>query len=154
MQEYFKKERDYIPWRTALDHLERLKGMLEGTLVETRFAKWMEALILPFFDDRGYGMESERTEDEKLLKRHMVWYACLRSDADINSPCVKEAFAQFDGWMRVNSSRNPISPYLRGTFYKTVMNFSSVEKNPEIVNFFLGKYEEAKKLRFRHLEHF
>ena len=34
MQEYLKKERDYIPWRTALDHLERLKGMLEGTLVE------------------------------------------------------------------------------------------------------------------------
>ena len=154
MQEYLKKERDYIPWRTALDHLERLKGMLEGTVVEARFAKWMEALIRPFFDDRGYGMDSEKTEDEKLLKSHMVGYACLRSDADINSPCVKEAFAQFKGWMRTNSSRNPISPYLRSTFYKTVMNFSSIEKDPEIVNFFLRKYEEAKTLRFRHLEHF
>ena len=154
MQEYLKKERDYIPWRTALDHLERLKGMLEGTLVERRFARWMESLIQPFFDDRGYGMDNEKTEDEKLLKQHMVKYACLRSDADINSPCVKEAFAQFNRWMRANSSRNPINPYLRSTFYKTVMNFSSIEKDPEIVTFFLRKHEEAKQLRFRHLEHF
>ena len=80
------------------------------------------------------GMDSEATEDEKLLKKHMVDFACRRAmlDADISSPCVKEAFAQFDGWMHANSSRNPISPYLRSTFYKTVMNFSSIEKDPEI----------------------
>ena len=79
MWKYLKKERDYIPWRTALDQLERLKGMLEGSVVEARFAKWMEALIRTFFDDRGYGMDSEKTEDGKLLKSHMVQYACLRN---------------------------------------------------------------------------
>ena len=67
---------------------------------------------------------------------------------------MKEAFAQFNGWMSANSSGNPISPYLRSTFYNTVMNFSGLEKDPKIVNFFLRKYEEAKTLRFRHLEHF
>ena len=154
MQDYLKKERDYIPWKTALYHLERLKGMLEGTLAETKFGKWMESLIQPYFDDRGYGMDNEKTEGEKLLKQHMVRYACLRSDADISSPCVKEAFTQVNGWMSADLSRNPISPYLRSTFYKTVMNFSSIEKDPEIVIFFLRKYEDAKKLRFRHLEHF
>ena len=129
---------------------------MEGTVVEARFAKWMESLIQPYFDDQGYGMGNEKTEDAKLLKSDMVAYACSMSmlDADRSSPCVKEAFAQFDGWMRANSSRNPISPYLRRTFYKTVMNFSSIEKDPEIVNFFLGKHEEAKTLRFRHQEHF
>ena len=96
MQEYLKKERDYIPWRTALDHLERLKKMLEGSAkcicvffqnvfvclkgsaAETKFARWMESLIQPYFDDRGYGMENEKSEDEKLLKWYMVRYACLR----------------------------------------------------------------------------
>ena len=56
--------------------------------------------------------------------------------------------------MSANSSGNPISPYLRSTFYKTVMHSSGIEKDPEIVNFFQQKYEEAKTLRFRHLEHF
>ena len=78
MQEYFKKERDYIPWRTALDHLERLKKMLNGSRAETKFERWMETLIQPYFDDCGYGMENEKSEDEKLLKWYMVRYACLR----------------------------------------------------------------------------
>ena len=45
MQEYLKKERDYIPWRIALNHLERLKKMLAGTLVGARFTRWMDNLV-------------------------------------------------------------------------------------------------------------
>ena len=154
MQEYLKKERDYIPWRTALDHLERLKKMLEGSAAETKFSRWMETLIQPYFDDRGYGMDNEKTEDEKLLKQHMVEYACLKSPIIFSSICVDEALAQFTGWMKNNSSKNPISPYLRGTFYKAVMITSGIEENIDIIAFFLSKYEEAKRTRFRHLEHF
>ena len=75
MQEYLEKERDFIPWKTALNHLERLGKMLEGSAAEKKFRRWMETLIQPYFDDRGYGMENEKTEDEKLLKQHMVRYA-------------------------------------------------------------------------------
>ena len=75
MQEYLKKERDYIPLKTALGQLERLKTMLRGSATEPKFTRWMETLIQPYFDDRGYGMENEKTEDEKLLKQHMVRYA-------------------------------------------------------------------------------
>ena len=85
MQEYLKKERDYIPLRTALDQLERVKKMLNGSAVETKFERWMETLIQPYFDDRGYGMENEKTEDEKLLKQYMVGYACLRSPIKFRS---------------------------------------------------------------------
>ena len=154
MQEYLKKERDYIPWRTALDHLKRLKKILEGSAAEKKFARWMETLIQPYFDDRGYGMDNEKSEDEKLLKQHMVDYACLRSPIKLSSVCIDEALAQFTGWMKNNSSKNPISPYLRGTFYRAVMITSGIEENKDIIEFFLSKYEEAKRMRFRHLEHF
>ena len=154
MQDYLKKERDYIPWKIALGHLERLKGMLEGSAAETKFGRWMESLIQPYFDERGYGMYNEKTEDEKLLKSHMVRYACLRSPIIFSLICIDEALAQFTNWMKSNSSKNPISPYLRGTFYKAVMITSGIKGNKDIIEFFLSKYEEAKRMRFRHLEHF
>ena len=53
-------------------HLERLKKMLEGTLVEARFTKWMNALVQAYFGERGYGMENENTESEIWLKRRLV----------------------------------------------------------------------------------
>ena len=92
----------------------------------------------------------------------MVKYACLRSPIVLSSVCIDEALTQFTGWMKKNSSKNPISPYLRETFYKAVMRTSEEnkavlrgsEESKNIIEFFLGKYEEAKILRFRHLEHF
>ena len=154
MMEYLKMERDYVPLRTALDQLERLRYMLEGTMIEARFVKWMHSLIKPFFDDRGYLVGHVESEDQKMLKSHMIKYACLRSEDRIKAACVKEAVMQFKGWMQSDSQRNPISPYLRATFYKAVMDGLGVEDDPETLNFFMTKYEEAKKLRFQHLEHF
>ena len=80
--------------------------------------------------------------------------ASLRSSIKFSSICIDEALAQFTGWMNNNSSKNPISPYLRGTFYQAVVRISVKEENKSIIDFFLSKYEEAKRLRFRHLEHF
>ena len=157
MMEYLKMERDYVPLRTALDQLERLRYMLEGTMIEARFVKWMHSLIKPFFDDRGYLVGQDESEDQKMLKRHMIKYACLRSEDRIKAACVKEAVTQFKGWVQSDSQRNPKfskSPYLRATFYKAVMDGMAVVEDPEILNFFMAKYEEAKKLRFQHLEHF
>ena len=152
MMEYLKMERDYIPLVTALDQLQRVKGMLEGTSMEARFARWMHSLIQPFFDDRGYTIGRDETEDQKLLKGHMVAYACLRSWN--KSPCVTEAFAQVKGWMQSDSKRNPISPSLRAAFYGAVIEGSDATGNSDSVDFLLRKYEEAKKLRFRYLENF
>ena len=152
MMEYLKMERDYIPLITALDQLQRVKGMLEGTSMEARFARWMHSLIQPFFDERGYTIGKDETEDQKLLKRHMVTYACLRSGD--KSACVTEAFAQVKRWIQSESKGNPISPYLREAFYKAVIEGSVVKGNSDIVEFLLRKYEEAKKMRFRHLENF
>ena len=84
----------------------------------------------------------------------MFEFACLMISTNPSSPCVQEAFSQFKIWKTVsrnNSRNNPISPYLREYVYKTVLKFSPFEED---VNYILGKYEEAKKLRFRHLEHF
>ena len=72
MMEYLRMERDYIPWKTALDQLERLKYMLEGTVVEARFAKWMQSLIQPLLDHLGYVVHQKDPEDQRLFKRHMV----------------------------------------------------------------------------------
>ena len=82
----------------------------------------------------------------------MVTYACLSSWN--KSPCVTEAFAQVKGWMQSDSKRNPISPYLRTAFYGAVIEGSDVTGNSDIVDFLIRKYEEAKKMRFRHLESF
>ena len=61
-------------------HQKLGRGPCLGTVVEARFAKWMESLIQPYFDDHGYGMGNEKTEDAKLLKSDMVaYYACPMS---------------------------------------------------------------------------
>ena len=148
MMEYLRMERDYIPWRTALDQLERLKYMLEGTVVEARYAKWMQSLVQPLLDHLGYVVDQKDTVKQKMFKRHMVAYACLRSEN--KSSCVTEAFTKFKGWMQ----GNPISPYLQETFFKAVINVSSVEGNSDIGNFLLRKYEEAKKMRFQRIQYF
>ena len=137
-----------------MHHLERLKKMLEGTLVEARFTKWMNALVQAYFDERGYGMENENTESEIWLKRRLVDYACYRADVVFSMPCREEARAQVKDWIKSNSSKSPINPYLRRTFYKVVLIEAGLEENSEIVDFFLAKYEEAKTKRFLRHEHF
>ena len=148
MMEYLRMERDYIPWRTALDQLERLKYMLEGTVVEARFAKWMQSLVQPLLDHLGYVVDQKDSEDQRLFKRHMVAYACLRSGN--KSACVTEAFTQVKGWMQGKL----ISPYLQATFYRAVIDGSSVQENSDLVNFLLRKYEDAKKSRFQRVDYF
>ena len=155
MQDYIKKERDYAPLGVAVGHLERLRRMLNGTLVGERFTRWMDALIQPYFDDRGYGMENENTEDQKLLKQNMVSYACRRRrHDDFGKPCRDEAWAQVNAWMKSTSSKNPINPYLRRSFYAVGWTRALKEHNSEIIDFFFRKFEEAKTMRFVHQEDF
>ena len=61
-----------------------------------------------------------------------------------------EAFTQFKGWMQGKL----ISPYLQATFYRAVIDGSSVQGNSDIVNFLLRKYEDAKKSRFQRVDYF
>ena len=153
MMEYLKKERNFIPWRIALTKFEMLHRTLSGQITQQKFYDWMVSLTHPYFVEHGFKMDNEKTEEEKWLKRDMFEFACLKISTNLHSPCVREAFSQFRGWMAVssNSTLNPISPYLRQHVYKTVLKYSRSEKE---VDFILRKYEEAKKLRFRYLEHF
>ena len=153
MMEYLKKERNLIPWKIALTNFMILHRTLSGQTAQQKFYDWMVSFTQPYFLEHGYKMDNEKTEEEKLLKRDMFKFACLKISTNLRSPCVQEAFSQFKGWMAVssNSTYNPISPYLRQHVYKTVLKFSRSEKD---VDFILGKYEEAKGLRFRYLEHF
>ena len=154
MMEYLKKERSLIPWKIAVTNLWMLHKTLQDQKVQPKFYDWMVSLTQPYFAEHGYKMDNERTEEEKRLKQHMFEFACLMISTNPSSPCVQEAFSQFKIWKTVsrnNSRNNPISPYLREYVYKTVLKFSPFEED---VNYILGKYEEAKKLRFRHLEHF
>ena len=84
--------------------------MLEGTLVEARFTKWMNALVQAYFDERGYRMENENTESDIWLKRRLVDYACYRADVVFSMPCKEEARAQVKEWIKSNSSKSPINP--------------------------------------------
>ena len=61
-----------------------------------------------------------------------------------------EAFTQFKGWMQGKL----ISPSLQATFYRAVIDGSSVQGNSDIVNFLLRKYEDAKKSRFQRVDYF
>ena len=153
MMEYLKGERNLVPWKIAIRKMVMLYATLKGQRVQQTFYYWMMSLTRPYFIERGYKMENEKTEEEKLLKQTMFNLDCLTLSTNPSSPCVKEAFSQFKGWIARsgNSTINPISPYLRKDVYRTVLKFSS---SVEDANFILGKYEEAKKLRFRHLEHF
>ena len=55
-------------------------------------------------------------------------------------------------WMKSNSSKNPINPFLRKAFYNVVWIEASMEGNSEIVDFFLEKYEELQANTRKHKE--
>ena len=56
--------------------------------------------------------------------------------------------------MKSTSSKNPISPYLRRSFYAVGWTRAVKEGNSEIIDFFFRKFEEAKAMRFVHGEDF
>ncbi|GAB6019205.1 hypothetical protein CHUAL_000819 [Chamberlinius hualienensis] len=106
---YLKYETDYIPWITALRHLNELLDKLEVTDVFPHFRNYSLDLITPLYERLGW------SEDGDVMLRNLrisiVSSACKFGLQD----CLNEASRQFQEWK--NGARN-VSQKLKPVIYK------------------------------------
>lgn len=105
---YLEKEVDYVPWETAILHLDILDVLMQESPALALFHKYMLKLLKPIAKSLGWVDEGDHLT-KKL--RSAVLVTSLRYG---NEETIKEATDIFRNWM---SNNETISPNLRNVVY-------------------------------------
>nr|CAI5863764.1 unnamed protein product [Callosobruchus analis] len=99
-------EPNYIPWYSALRNMEELRLIISNYEYTGLYDNFILKLVKPMFHDLGTEQRPYDTQNEKLLRLHVVTAACrLRYGR-----CITWAREQYYQWMHEidPDSRNPI----------------------------------------------
>lgn len=90
------KETNYVVWYSALRNLEELRVIITNYEYSGLYDKFLLRLIGPMFDSLGTVDEAYNTQNDKLLRLHVVRLACtLRYDK-----CISWAKEEYAKWMK------------------------------------------------------
>ncbi|EDX14832.1 aminopeptidase Ey isoform X2 [Drosophila simulans] len=137
---YLRRERDLIPWKSALDNLKLLNRILRQTPNFGSFKRYMKRLLTPIYEHL-HGMNdtfsSMPQQDEVLLKTTVVNVACQYDVSD----CVTQAQAYFRRWRAEANpdENNPVPLNLRSTVYCTAIG----QGTEEDWNFLWTRYRKS-----------
>ncbi|XP_031336695.1 endoplasmic reticulum aminopeptidase 1-like isoform X2 [Photinus pyralis] len=95
---YLIKEKDYVPWATAIKHFQAWSRRLSESLAYKLFLKYMRKLLTPVTKLVGWG--SQGSHLERLLRTDVLSTAIL---CELNET-VFQAKSQFEKWMHRNQS--------------------------------------------------
>ncbi|KAM4744490.1 aminopeptidase N-like [Anableps anableps] len=125
--EYLSKERDYIPWASALRNLDYYILMFDRTEVYGAFQGYLKKQIKPLFEY----FQALTANWTKIPAGHTDQYNQINA---IGIACVvgvegcrELVNSWFRQWM-ANPDHNPIHPNLKGTVYCSAVAFGSVEE--------------------------
>ncbi|KAH8382720.1 hypothetical protein KR009_004928 [Drosophila setifemur] len=115
---YLHKEREFLPWKTALDNLQFVMLIARPTPNFDLFKRYMTKLIEPIYEHvNGINdtFDSIQQQDQVLLKTLVVTWACKYQVSD----CVQQAQAYFRNWKSEPNPDeiNPIPSNIRETVY-------------------------------------
>ncbi|KAH8351352.1 hypothetical protein KR084_010021 [Drosophila pseudotakahashii] len=116
--DYLQRERELLPWQTALDNLMLLHRILRQTPNFGFFKSYMKKLLSPIYEHLN-GMDdtfsSMQQQNEILLKTLVVDWACRYQVSD----CVPRAQSYFRQWQTEANpdEENPIPINFRSTVY-------------------------------------
>ncbi|KAK7866387.1 hypothetical protein R5R35_009814 [Gryllus longicercus] len=116
---YLQKERDYVPWATALEHFQSWSKRLAETRAYKSFLEYMRYLLTPVA--RYIGWKDTGSHLDKLMRSDILASAILCDVKDV----VKEAQIMFNDWM-VNGTRIP--PNLREVIYVAGIKYGGVKE--------------------------
>nr|XP_045582294.1 aminopeptidase N-like isoform X1 [Procambarus clarkii] len=114
---YLPRERDYVPWASALDNLQYLHAMFTHSADYGALRKYLLELVVPLYESAGF---EDDLKDEHLAqyKRALaVSWACKLE----YKPCVDSSLTLFHQWMFNPNNQSIISPNLRSTVYCTAV---------------------------------
>ncbi|XP_026836420.1 aminopeptidase Ey [Drosophila erecta] len=124
---YLQRERDIIPWKSALDNLKLLNRILRQTPNFGLFKRYMKQLLTPIYEHLNGTNDtfSSMQQNEVLLKTLVVNVACQYHVSD----CVPQAQSYFRRWRSEPDpdESNPVPPNLRSTVYCTAIREGTEE---------------------------
>ncbi|XP_026831626.1 aminopeptidase N [Drosophila erecta] len=124
---YLQRERDIIPWKSALDNLKLLNRILRQTPNFGLFKGYMKKLLTPIYEHLNGTNDtfSSMQQNEVLLKTLVVNVACQYHVSD----CVPQAQSYFRRWRSEPDpdENNPVPPNLRSTVYCTAIREGTEE---------------------------
>ncbi|TDG52379.1 hypothetical protein AWZ03_001209 [Drosophila navojoa] len=120
--EYMRREREYLPWKSAFENLKRLKSIIRQTPNLEFFKRYLQKLIEPVYEHLN-GLNDTfaniEQQDQVLLKTMVATWACLYQVGD----CVPKAVTYFKAWRSEPDpdKQNPVPINLRQTVYCTAI---------------------------------
>ncbi|CAH0561852.1 unnamed protein product [Brassicogethes aeneus] len=119
MSLYLYKERDYVPWATAMDHFQSWARRLSESLSYKMFLKYMRQLLTPITNYVGW--KNTGPHLEKLLRTDILSSAVL---CELNDT-ISQAKQQFYRWMHNNES---IDPNLKEVVYSAGVKYGGINE--------------------------
>ncbi|XP_052844757.1 aminopeptidase Ey-like [Drosophila gunungcola] len=128
MMNYLQRERELLPWRSALEHLQILSVIYRQTSNFKFFKTLIAKLITPVYEQlRGINNTDcqNQKQDDILLKTTVANWACWFEVSD----CVPQALAYFRNWRSVANpdEDNPVPLGVRSIVYSTSIEHGSDE---------------------------
>lgn len=105
---YLLKEKDYVPWATALEHFQHWSTSLSEASPYRLFEQYVKKLLTPI--SHHIGWEDTGSHLEKLMRSDILAAAVLVGVDTV----VKESKSKFNGWMEKGFR---IPPNLREVVY-------------------------------------
>ncbi|XP_065566563.1 glutamyl aminopeptidase-like isoform X2 [Artemia franciscana] len=114
MLKYLEKERDHVPWATALRHLNYLQQILSLRKAKENLVCFIQKLITPVYNELGWKLRTKHVE--KLLQEEILSAAVKIGMV----PAISQATKLFQQW---RGAKTPISPDLREIVYSTGIRY-------------------------------
>ncbi|EDV53237.1 aminopeptidase N isoform X1 [Drosophila erecta] len=125
---YLQRERQLLPWKTALDNLSFLSSILRQTPNNMFYKSFIRKLITPIYEHMNGINDTDSSiqqHDKVLLKGMVANWACTYEVSD----CVSQAVSYFRNWrLEANPDElNPVPLGVRGIVYCTAIEHGSDE---------------------------
>ncbi|XP_030574026.1 aminopeptidase Ey-like isoform X2 [Archocentrus centrarchus] len=124
---YLSKERDYIPWESALRNLNYYTLMFDRTEVYGALQAYLKKQVQPLFEHFRTITSNWTTvptgHTDQYNQINAIWMSCTAGVGGCRE-LIKSWYRQ---WMK-NPGRNPIHPNLKSTVYCHAIAFGGVEE--------------------------
>ncbi|XP_061577195.1 alanyl (membrane) aminopeptidase-like b [Cololabis saira] len=115
---FLKKERDLLPWQSAVRNLDYFIQMFERSEVYGPMQVYLREQVKNLYGFfRNLTDSSEVPDDHDHLLKHLQITAVEVACSNGLPECIKMAEEKFADWMNSNSSTNNIHPNLRSVIY-------------------------------------
>ncbi|XP_055705019.1 aminopeptidase N-like [Phlebotomus papatasi] len=124
--EYLKQEREYIPWKTALENLAAVNRMLKRTPQYGFFKMYMRKVLTPMYKLMGGIMSDKKASDRLDAVKHKILITSWACRFDVLD-CREESIMLFKKWMleKEPDFKNPIPLDMRSVVYCNAIRMGS-----------------------------